>query len=441
MKKNISLQIFIILVFSAFSVQFVNAQNWVDAGFVNNPGATPSISVVNADVAWICGGSGTTPKIFKTTNGGINWIEVNTTGMGHELGCIAAASPDICFIGEGIVNGQAHLWRTGNGGELWTSIFQTPVNRGFFNGLVFTKANNYLFALAIAERIYRSSNSGNNWVELNAGLNGVSNAHNSLFIVDNDFYGFGMNNGAARIRLTPDNSSTWSTHAINMTGNYTSAIAFHTNKLLGVAGTSTSLPNIARTTDGGTTWSLINVGTELSGTPYIQWIENTSILYILGSNGKVKRSNDNALSWFHTPMNGITNVTHFDFVRLNNNVICGYAVSSNGNVVKLLDSIIITMTGKENNSSSKPVEYKLSQNYPNPFNPTTTISFEVPEASVVKLAVYNCMGQEISVLKNEFMQSGKYDVNFNAADKSSGIYYYKITSGTYSETKKMILIK
>jgi photosystem II stability/assembly factor-like uncharacterized protein len=441
MIKNTSLKLFAVAFVALFSVHIAYAQSWVDAGFVSNPGATPSISVVNADVAWICGGAGTTSKIFKTTNGGLNWIVIQTANIGHELGCIAAPSADIAFVGEGIVNGYANLYKTANGGDLWTSIFQTPVNRGFFNGLVFTKANNYLFALAIAERIYRSSNSGVSWVELNAGLNGVSNAHNSLFIVDNDFYGFGMNNGAARVRITPDNSNNWVTHSVNISGNYTSAIAFHTNKLLGVAATSSSLPNIARTTDGGTTWYPVNIGAGLTGTTNMQWIENTPILYILGSNGKVKRSNDNGLTWNETPMNGITNVTHFDFIKLNNNVITGYAVSSNGNVVKLLDSIYIIITGKNNNSSNKPVEYKLSQNYPNPFNPNTIINIQVPEASNVKLAVYNCMGQEVSVLKDEFMQAGEYDVNFNAAELSSGVYYYKLTSGTYSNTKKMILIR
>lgn len=440
MNKNTSLQIFLIVLIVIFSAQYTSAQSWVDAGFVNNPGAQPSISIVNQNIAWIGGGAGTNPKIFKTTNGGLNWLELPSSEIGHEVTCITAVSNEIAFIGEGVVSGQAKLMRTGNGGTIWTTVFQTPVNRGFFNGLVFTKYNEHLFALAIAERIYRSSNNGNNWIELNAGLNGVSNAHNSLFIVDNDFYGFGMNNGAARVRLTPDNSSNWATYAVNVNGNYTSAIAFHTNKLYGVAATSSSLPNIARTTNGGVTWNTINIGAGLSGTPYIQWIENTSILYIVGSNGKVKRSNDNALTWFETPMNGVTNITHFDFMKANNFVIYGYAVSSNGNVVKLADSIII-LTGNKNNSNNKPVEYKLNQNYPNPFNPNTTINFQVPKASDVKLAVYNSMGQEVSVLKNEFMQAGEYDVNFNAAELASGIYYYKLISDGFTDTKKMILIK
>jgi len=248
-----------------------------------------------------------------------------------------------------------------------------------------------------------------------------------------------MNNGAARVRLTPDNSSNWATYSVNVNGNYTSAIAFHTNKLMGVAATSTSLPNIARTTNGGLTWNVVNIGAGLTGTPYIQWIENTSVLYIVGSNGKVKRSNDNGLTWVETPMNGVANITHFDFRRLNN-VIFGYAVSSDGNVVKLTDSVNI-FVGNGNISTNKPVEYKLGQNYPNPFNPNTTINISLPEASFVKLTVFNAMGQEVSVVKNEFMQAGKYDVNFNAADLASGIYYYTLTTDGFTDTKKMILIK
>jgi photosystem II stability/assembly factor-like uncharacterized protein len=439
MHKNTSLKLFLISLVAFLSIQFSNAQTWVNAGFVENPGLTPSVSVVNSNVAWICGGNGTNAKLYKTLNGGQNWIALSTNDIAHELGCIAALSPDIAFAGEGIVNGNANLYKTIDGGISWFTVFQTPPNRGFFNGLVFTKANGYIFALAIAERIYRSSNSGLNWIELNAGLNGVSNAHNSLFLVDNDFYGFGMNNGAARVRITPDNSYSWQTFAVGITGNYTSAIAFHTNKLYGVAATSSSLSTLARTTNGGTTWSPIDIGPGLTGTCYIQWIESTPVLYIVGSNGKVKRSINNGVNWTETPTANVDNITHFDFINVMN-VIYGYAVSSDGDVIKLVDSVLV-ITGKNNNNSNIPVEYKLEQNYPNPFNPSTNIAFSIPNAEDVRLAVYDYLGQEVAVIKNEFMPAGNHEVNFNASDLSSGIYFYKLTAGNFVETKKMILVK
>ncbi|RPI17436.1 MAG: T9SS C-terminal target domain-containing protein, partial [Ignavibacteriae bacterium] len=106
----------------------------------------------------------------------------------------------------------------------------------------------------------------------------------------------------------------------------------------------------------------------------------------------------------------------------------------------------IWYTGKEQINSSIPNQYKLYQNFPNPFNPTTKIKFDVPtevkgQKSEVRLVIYDILGKEIAVLVNELSNPGTYEIEWNAANYPSGIYYYKITAGDYSETKKMILIK
>ncbi|MBT8380015.1 MAG: T9SS type A sorting domain-containing protein, partial [Ignavibacteria bacterium] len=88
-----------------------------------------------------------------------------------------------------------------------------------------------------------------------------------------------------------------------------------------------------------------------------------------------------------------------------------------------------------------PDSYALSQNYPNPFNPSTTIQFSVPELSNVNIKVYNLIGQEIAVLVNEQLQSGNYEVRFNAANMPSGVYFYRFQTDNFVETKKMLLTK
>ena len=75
-----------------------------------------------------------------------------------------------------------------------------------------------------------------------------------------------------------------------------------------------------------------------------------------------------------------------------------------------------------------PEEYELSQNYPNPFNPTTTIKFSVPQASNVKVTVFDAIGREVAVLVNEQMNAGSYNVDWNAGNITSGIYLYRIRS-------------
>jgi hypothetical protein len=85
--------------------------------------------------------------------------------------------------------------------------------------------------------------------------------------------------------------------------------------------------------------------------------------------------------------------------------------------------------------------YELSQNYPNPFNPTTTISYSILNDDVVTLKVFNALGQKVTTLVNEFQQSGKYSVNFDASGLPSGVYFYEIQSGSFSAVQKMMLLK
>jgi hypothetical protein len=90
---------------------------------------------------------------------------------------------------------------------------------------------------------------------------------------------------------------------------------------------------------------------------------------------------------------------------------------------------------------SAPSKFDMSQNYPNPFNPTTNISYSIPEKSFVTLKIYDNLGRELTTLVSEVKSEGIYSVNFDGSKLSSGIYFYKIIAGNYSDTKRMLLIK
>jgi hypothetical protein len=90
---------------------------------------------------------------------------------------------------------------------------------------------------------------------------------------------------------------------------------------------------------------------------------------------------------------------------------------------------------------TEPSTYVLNQNYPNPFNPTTTIQYYIPQLSWVKLAVYNLIGQEVQILVDEEKAAGSYEIDFNASNLTSGIYFYKLQSVNFVETRKMVLLK
>jgi len=93
------------------------------------------------------------------------------------------------------------------------------------------------------------------------------------------------------------------------------------------------------------------------------------------------------------------------------------------------------------NENTKVTQFELAQNYPNPFNPTTKIRFSIPQAGNVKLTVFNILGQEVQTIVNSEMTAGTHTVDFGSTYLSSGIYIYKIQSGSFTETKKMTLIK
>jgi hypothetical protein len=100
------------------------------------------------------------------------------------------------------------------------------------------------------------------------------------------------------------------------------------------------------------------------------------------------------------------------------------------------------LTGmKEQGSTPLPAQYRLGQNFPNPFNPSTTIEFSIPKSQFVSLKVFNALGQEVAVLVDGTLAAGNHSVSFDARQLPSGVYFYRISAGTFVESKKMVLMK
>jgi hypothetical protein len=99
-----------------------------------------------------------------------------------------------------------------------------------------------------------------------------------------------------------------------------------------------------------------------------------------------------------------------------------------------------TATGVKN-GKSLPADFSLKQNFPNPFNPNTVIEFSIPQKSNVKLSVYNLIGQKVAELVNKTMEPGIHKAVFNAVNMTSGVYFYKLEAGSFTNTKKMILAR
>jgi len=107
-----------------------------------------------------------------------------------------------------------------------------------------------------------------------------------------------------------------------------------------------------------------------------------------------------------------------------------------GGAVVLIPTAVI-----DDNNSLLPNEFALDQNYPNPFNPSTTIEFSLPTASHAKLEIFNILGQNVATLVDETMSAGNHKIEFDASDRPSGIYFYRLMNENGSTTKKMVLVK
>ena len=100
-----------------------------------------------------------------------------------------------------------------------------------------------------------------------------------------------------------------------------------------------------------------------------------------------------------------------------------------------------SLVGVENNGSSIPIVYKLYNNYPNPFNPKTTIKYDIPKNSLVRIVIFDILGKEVETIVNEKKEAGRYEIQWDASKYASGTYFYRIEAGDFAETKKMILLK
>ena len=123
-----------------------------------------------------------------------------------------------------------------------------------------------------------------------------------------------------------------------------------------------------------------------------------------------------------------------------NSTTAQYNVLSN-NMTSNTASYWVTNLEKENQAKNLPSIFKLYHNYPNPFNPNTTIRYSIKDAGIVKLEIFDILGKRIATIVNEEMPAGEYEVRFNGNHLSSGIYFFKLASGTFTDIKKMQLIK
>ena len=159
----------------------------------------------------------------------------------------------------------------------------------------------------------------------------------------------------------------------------------------------------------------------------------------LTDKGVILESKDGGDSWT-VAVDNLLGPLNSIFIKEN----YAWAVGEYGLILRTTDAGITWID--DNNDKLYPTEFKLEQNYPNPFNPSTIIKYTIPDVQTqnfasVRLVIYDILGREVATLVNEKQKPGNYEVEWDAGKNSTGIYFYRITAGIYSNTKKMILLK
>lgn len=407
-------------------------------------GTNPGVYCLDGNTAIVVGGVTGAPRVFKTTNGGVNFTNASGNLTGGEIyaGCIIDANTFL--VGDGPASGTANIKRTSDGGTTWTTVLTTGGAGGFFNGIVKASTNpNFIVAQSDAfagvAAMFVSTNGGLNWTLQN--MTGVGFTIGSLpavFCIDNQFYGSGAST-APRLGWTSNGGTTWTGTAVSVTGTFTSGAAFNDNKLNGLAISSASYPNISRSTGGpGGPWTTVSTGgTGTSTLNVLRWVPGTNICFLATSNvtTPIRMTTDNGTTWVGQTTSAITGL--FDIsVQNNGGTINGYAVAGDGSVIKLSSPVGIDPT-----NTTTPSKFALEQNYPNPFNPSTTIKYSIPVSGNVSIKVYNSLGVEVMTVVNKDHVAGNYVENVDLSALSSGIYFYTLNANGFTDTKKMMLVK
>jgi hypothetical protein len=193
---------------------------------------------------------------------------------------------------------------------------------------------------------------------------------------------------------------------------------------------------VKRTTDGGVTWDTTESKPQGISSLFMSYIPGTIGSYVITAGTS------------HGPLTGsaytVNNGATWTIVDHESHGKAAFVSPSVGWSGGGADSIYKWTGGAlpvRETGGGSPSRFELSQNYPNPFNPTTVVSYQLPVASWVKLAVYDVLGREVAVLVNEKKDPGRYQVRWDAGNCPSGVYFCRMTADEFAGTTKMLFVR
>lgn len=171
-----------------------------------------------------------------------------------------------------------------------------------------------------------------------------------------------------------------------------------------------------------------------------EWLQLLWSQYFLRGGILFDETGTTSLDFYDVPQSGLPFGKNFIIDQDGNVASANFGYNPKLAIDTIYD-LLGTQTDVSKNEATIPLEFQLDQNYPNPFNPATTIRFSLPAASHVSLKIYNIKGQLMTTLVDEQLSQGNHTFQWQAANMASGTYFYTLTNNSFSETKRMILLK
>lgn len=375
-------------------------------------GVIYDVRFINQNTGWACGGG----MILKTTNSGNNWTLQNFNATFNQIHPVNDSVIFAC--------GFYVIYKSTNGGDSWIVIKEGTNQAPILYGLWFINENTGWFCGDRA--VMRTTNGGQTFIDSMFMTNTCNDIH---------FKNSTTGNIAANSTMFRTTNSGVNWYPVNLpiiiATPFVEKISFYGDTGWTVTGGAW----VFNTTNYGISWDTIShIPVKISETMNSIDFADSKTGYAGGYNGKIYKSTNGGFDWKVSLNIGIGS-----FVSIYS--INPYIIWATGGSGKIVNTTNGGLTYINNPELKKSRHYHLFQNYPNPFNPKTIIKYQIFKDTKVKIIIYNIMGEKLITLIDKKQSEGIHSVEFDGSDLSSGIYFYKLLSEEYSETKTMNLIK
>ncbi len=386
--------------------------------------AISGIQFISTTYGYACGDSG---RIYKSTNGGVNWTEINTGYTSVKLNKIALLHPEIVIA----VGSSGNILHTIDGGTNWIGQLPTAYT---LNGIFYIPNSIYGYCVGDLGIILRSFTTpggggciGNSTTQVGYPfISGYMDGRTDMLFLRNEIaLVTGMN--AGYIRSIGFYFTNYSNQALN---NFKIKMQ------------NTTMNSVTQFTSSG--WMIAYDSTYTVPGTGLRTINLQVPFYWSGNNILMEICFNNSANSTNSTVYSTSSPNRTYYNRANLPTGDGCVDITTGSVQTYRPNVCFYLTvisGTGNSHNYTPDKFSLHQNYPNPFNPVTKIQYDIAKKSDVTLNIYDILGKHIETMVNETKDAGSYIVEYNASALPSGLYFYKLEAGNFSEVKKMILIK